>query len=321
MSTPRPVMPMLGRSAELPPLHRQALQALEALAMGTAIDDTTPLPPEAQLAERLGVSRGTLRRAADELAREELLRIQAGRGTYVNKHTQVRRTVREELLAVAVPDSRFDLDITRFVPDFDGSAAATGRALEHASLRDADMVFVAPDNSLTALREALLARGTRLVQPVFGGRRGMFLLEGLQGEARFAATLDGAEQLGRLLTLEQLGALGRIEAVVTGAVAVTRDGVHVGGGEGYLDLEWAILRELELVDTAVPVLALIHECQFLDVPLAVKTTDVCVDTVLTDERAVDLAHGRTKPDELDREWSRSREAAVSEYFQQLVARR
>ncbi|WP_375498746.1 GntR family transcriptional regulator [uncultured Jatrophihabitans sp.] len=40
--------------------------------------------------ERFGVSRGTLRRATDELARQGLLRIEPGRGTYVDQATKVR---------------------------------------------------------------------------------------------------------------------------------------------------------------------------------------------------------------------------------------
>ncbi|SDQ57551.1 5-formyltetrahydrofolate cyclo-ligase [Microbacterium sp. cf332] len=320
MTTP-PILPLPGRSAALPPLHRQALEALRSIAMGTDIDDTSPLPPEAQLADRLGVSRGTLRRATEELAREGLLRIQPGRGTYVNKHTQVRRTVREQLLPVSLPDSRFDLDITMFVPDFTGSEHATAEALAHPALATASTVFITPDNSLIALRRELIARGVRLVQPVFGGRRGMLLLEDLRDDARFASTLDGAEEVGRLLSLDDLARVGAVDAVVTGAVAVTADGVHVGGGEGYLDLEWAILLELGLVTAEVPVVALVHECQFLDVPLEVKATDLPVDVVLTDTRRVDLAHARQKPAAIDHEWSSGRQAANSRYFRELAARR
>ncbi|MFD1713506.1 5-formyltetrahydrofolate cyclo-ligase [Amnibacterium flavum] len=313
-------VPLLERSAELPPLYRQALQALETLAMATSFDDLSPLPPEPQLAARLGVSRGTLRRATDELAREGLLRIQAGRGTFVNKQTQIRRVVRSQLIDHVKPDSRFDLDITQFVPDFDGSDECTRQTLELDAVRDATTIFVAPDNSLIGLRRSLLLQGKRLLVPTFGGRRGMFLIDGSIGDPAAlagAATLDGMEEHGRVLELRELRELGHVDVMVTGAVAVTSGGVHVGGGEGYLDLEWGILRELDLVDDDVPVIAVVHTTQFVDIPLDPKASDCLIDIVVTPAETVRLDHAAGKPSGLDREWIRHRRAAVSSYFQQL----
>src|ERR1700744_3691918 len=78
----------LGRSSVrrdggAPPLYRQVCDQVEALAMAAELGDERPLPPEGQLIARFGVSRGTLRRATDELARQGLLRIEPGRGTFV----------------------------------------------------------------------------------------------------------------------------------------------------------------------------------------------------------------------------------------------
>lgn len=313
-------VPHLERSAELPPLYRQAVAALERLAMSTPLDSDRPLPPESQLAASLAISRGTLRRATEELARQGLLVIQAGRGTFVNKHAQVRRIVWQALRPLARPDSRFDLDITAFIPDFEGGEAARKRALGTAAVRAASTVFVAPDNSLTGIRRALLEAEVRLLVPSFGGRRGIFLLENLQADARAAATLDGMEELGHALTLAELEQLGRVELLITGAVAVTRGGVHVGGGEGHLDLEWGLLRELGLVDDDVPVMAVVHEVQFLDAPLQPKGSDCLIDIVVTPQRVVELTHGSRKPTGLDWEWSLRRQAAASPYLQELMSR-
>jgi len=70
------------------PLYAQVKQAvLAALARGEWKQGDA-VPPERTLAERFGVSIGTLRKAIDELAAENILVRHQGRGTYVAVHTR-----------------------------------------------------------------------------------------------------------------------------------------------------------------------------------------------------------------------------------------
>ena len=70
------------------PLYAQVKQAvLAALARGEWKQGEA-VPPEKTLAERFGVSIGTLRKAIDELAAENILVRHQGRGTYVAVHTR-----------------------------------------------------------------------------------------------------------------------------------------------------------------------------------------------------------------------------------------
>ena len=70
------------------PLYEQVKQAvLAALAQGEWKQGDA-IPPEKLLAERFGVSIGTLRKAIDELAAENILVRHQGRGTYVAAHTR-----------------------------------------------------------------------------------------------------------------------------------------------------------------------------------------------------------------------------------------
>ena len=69
-----------------------------------------------------------------------------------------------------------------------------------------------------------------------------------------------------------------LDAIVCGSVAVTRDGRRCGKGEGYSDLEFAILRELG--HPPVPVATTVHDLQVVtsvprdptDQPLSVIAT-------------------------------------------------
>jgi len=70
------------------PLYRQVKQAmLAALARGEWKQGEA-VPPEKTLAERFGVSIGTLRKAIDELAAENILIRHQGRGTFVAIHAR-----------------------------------------------------------------------------------------------------------------------------------------------------------------------------------------------------------------------------------------
>src|ERR1700758_3783733 len=79
-STERPLKPL-----HTPPLADQPRDSL----LRAIREDRFPegrLPPEAELADQLGVSRGTLRAALQSLSADGLVSRRRRHGTYVNKH-------------------------------------------------------------------------------------------------------------------------------------------------------------------------------------------------------------------------------------------
>lgn len=74
-------MDEFGRSAH--PLYRQVAARIRAAVDGREYGVDGRLPPEAELANRFGVSRGTLRQALGTLVREGLVATVPGRGTFV----------------------------------------------------------------------------------------------------------------------------------------------------------------------------------------------------------------------------------------------
>ncbi|MFC4277790.1 GntR family transcriptional regulator [Achromobacter aloeverae] len=70
------------------PLYEQIKHALLAALAHGEWKQGDAIPPEKVLAERFGVSIGTLRKAIDELAAENILVRHQGRGTYVAVHTR-----------------------------------------------------------------------------------------------------------------------------------------------------------------------------------------------------------------------------------------
>ena len=277
------------RSSEGRTLYSRVAEQVEALALAGPLGEETMLPSEWELVELLGVSRGTLRRAIGDLERSGLLRREAGRGTFVNPAARLRRVVWGKLAQVAKPDSRFHFDFTSFIPDFEGSPKCVKAICQTPEYRRAVTVVAMPDNNLEGFRYRALADGKTLLVFTYGMLRGIVALEGNQIRAEdrnLAATLDGMERVGAKLSFSQLRSIGAIDLLVTGAAAVSRDGVHFGKGHGYLDLEWGLLSEMGLVNQKTPVIVSVHECQVVDEQVPYAAHDVTVDIVVTPSEVV-----------------------------------
>src|ERR1700722_12528646 len=108
------------RSSEGQTLYRRVAEELEALALEGPLGEETMFPTEWELVERLGVSRGTVRRALSDLEQSGLLWREAGRGTFVNPAARLRLVMWQRLLSVARPNSRFGFDFSSFIPDYEG---------------------------------------------------------------------------------------------------------------------------------------------------------------------------------------------------------
>jgi GntR family transcriptional regulator len=72
------------------PLYRQAKRELQRVVESGRYGPGDPLPSETLIAQALGVSIGTVRRAVDELVLEHVLVRQQGKGTFVVLHNDER---------------------------------------------------------------------------------------------------------------------------------------------------------------------------------------------------------------------------------------
>jgi 5-formyltetrahydrofolate cyclo-ligase len=279
------------------PLYEQVRDRLTQVILARELSDSTPLPTEPNLMELFGVSRGTLRRAIEELVRDGLLSAEQGRGTFVVQEERVRRVVWQRLSEVARPDSRFDLDLNRYVPDFAGSNLAHKRVMKRDEWRKADVIFCAPDNSVEQLRLSALSAGKKILVPTYGLQRGFILLDGVKipkTDHALAATLDGMERFGKRLGLGDLRQAGVIELVVTGATAVTTDGRHIGGGQRYLALEWMMMKQLGVLSPNALVFAVVHDCQVVD-EMVEAEPDCLLDLICTNSQEIDVWEPQVAP--------------------------
>jgi len=166
--------------------------------------------------------------------------------------------------------------------------------------QDAKTVKVNPDSPQRQVRLEVLSHGKILLMPTPRLRSGFILLDDNvpRDRLKLASSIRGAFTLGRRVSLDKVPA---IDLVIVGSVAVAPDGGRIGKGEGYSEMEYGILRELELVTESTPVITTVHESQIVaSVPL--EDHDIAVDYIVTPTRV--LATGRAKPRPAGIIWSK-----------------
>jgi 5-formyltetrahydrofolate cyclo-ligase len=196
---------------------------------------------------------------------------------------ELRERVWDDLEASG--EARFPFPPHGRIPNFAGAGAAADRLAATEEFRAAAAVKANPDAPQRPVRRVALESGAtvyvavpRLADP----DPFVELDPGRIDDYDRATTISGAEELGRRVPPEEVGS---VDLIVSGSVAVAEDGARVGKGEGFSDLEYAVLRELGLVDADTPVATTVHGRQVVD-GAPVEAHDVPMDLVVTPERTV-----------------------------------
>ena len=205
----------------------------------------------------------------------------------------------EELLKVARPDSKFSWAFSEFICDYEGSEKGTALLTATDLYKNANVIFITPDNNLETLREQAFLDKKTVIMTNYGITRGFFLIEPGQipsGRESFASLLDGIGRYWKHQTLAQLQkAIGHIDMMVTGASAITPGGVRFGKGHGYFDLEWAMLSSFGLADASTVIIGAGHDCRVVDVDVAAQEYDTAIDYIVTPTRIIETRHEYPRP--------------------------
>lgn len=228
----------------------------------------------------------------------------------------IRERVWDRLEADGI--ARFPFPPHDRIPNFAGAAAAAEHVTETAVWQRAETVKANPDSPQLPLRRAALRAGKTVYMavPRLRDRRCFYELDpaeldDIEAAPAVSNVADHARQVGP-------EAVGGIDLVVSGSVAVTEDGARIGKGEGYSDLEYAVLSEIGLVDASTPVLTTVHERQVVDGPdsavpeasVPVAAHDVPMDYVVTPERTIETETPYPRPDGID--WAALDDARIAE---------
>ena len=118
-----------------------------------------------------------------------------------------RQLIWKELVKVAKPDSRFHLNFAEFITDFEGSREASQRLYALDAYKNAEVVFVTPDNCLEDLRAQVIRDRKTLLVTTYGIRRGFVELTRADvpaGAEDLVVLLDAIEKYGRYVSLAEI---------------------------------------------------------------------------------------------------------------------
>ncbi len=186
------------------------------------------------------------------------------------------------------------------IPNFEDADRAADRLASLDEWESADVVKANPDAPQLPVRRAALHAGKTVYMAVPRLRHEQCFIRLNPAELDDpdrAATIGGSEDAGVQIGPDDVEP---IDLIVVGSVAVTRDGFRIGKGEGYSDLEYAILSEFGLIDGDVPVTTTVHDIQVLDDDGDPDPHDVPLDRILTPSADIDPPAGE-RPTEID--WS------------------
>lgn len=183
-------------------------------------------------------------------------------------------------------EARFPFPPHGRIPNFAGADAAADRLAEQPEWKDAATIKANPDAPQLPVRRRALREGKTVYMAVPRLRDEECFLKLDPDDLEdydAATTVSGSSKHGVQVGPDEVD---RVDLIVSGSVGVTETGDRIGKGEGYSDLEYAILRDLGLVDDATPVATTVHERQLLDEPVAIGAHDVAMDLVVTPERVL-----------------------------------
>jgi 5-formyltetrahydrofolate cyclo-ligase len=182
------------------------------------------------------------------------------------------------------------------IPNFTGAEEAAKRLFELSPWKNAKRLKINPDAPQRPVREEALRRGIKVYMPTPRLRGGFMLFDPAnipKVHIKKAAGLTTGKRWAKAVPLKEMP---KVDAIVCGSVAVTHNGRRCGKGEGYSDLEFAILRELG--HSPVPVATTVHRVQLLD-EFPRDSNDLPLSVIVTPEETIRVRRPPKPPDGID----------------------
>lgn len=196
------------------------------------------------------------------------------------------------------------------IPNFAGASDAAELLTELEDWQNADVIKSNPDSPQLPVRRRALREGkiVYMAVPRLRDARCFLELDPTHIEdTDAAATVSKGDRYAERVAPD---AMPEVNLVVSGSVAVTPDGVRIGKGEGYSDLEYALLSEFGLVGAETTVATTVHDLQVVETAPDPADHDVPIDLVVTPTRPIRTGASRGRSGGID--WSALPEERIRE---------
>ena len=175
--------------------------------------------------------------------------------------------------------TRFPEPVFHRIPNFVGAEKAAQKLRGLPEYETARIVFCAPDSPQRPVREMTLQDGKTLVMATPRLKHGFLVVasETTEGKERFASTIKGAFRFGT-----ETPNFPKPDLIVTGSVAVDKNGNRLGKGRGYGDREVKMITEKF---GKAPVATTIHDVQLVEYAPSAPH-DEKVDVIVTPTKII-----------------------------------
>lgn len=210
--------------------------------------------------------------------------------------TQRKQEMRERVWALLERERVLRRPAKGKIPNFIGAEEAADQLAALPAWRSAQILKSNPDKAQLPVRARALAEGKLLFMavPRLAHKLPFFLLDPatLSVPPLEAAVHETAEAIARKVPVSELRP---VDLVICGSVAVNRNGVRLGKGGGYADLELALLVEAGLVGERTVIVTTVHPLQVVDEPLPETEHDFHVDVIVTPDEVIACGSPRRPP--------------------------
>jgi 5-formyltetrahydrofolate cyclo-ligase len=186
------------------------------------------------------------------------------------------------------------------IPNFVGAERAAANLARSDAFASARVIKANPDSPERPVRHLALKAGKTVLMavPKLAERACFVRLDPARlGDPWKASSIKGAMAVGERVRETEISP---IDLIVTGCVAVGRDGARLGKGGGYSDLEYAVLRELGLVTEDTPIATVVHPSQVLSAGrIPMRPHDISIDLAATPEGLLTLQRTHRRPRGVD----------------------
>ena len=200
---------------------------------------------------------------------------------------QTKQAIRERVWSQLEQAGVVPPGVAGYIPDFQGTTQAALRLAALPVWELAQVIEVVPDRAQLPVRVRALEAGKLLYMaaPRLAEDEPFYMLDPhhLGVEPTLAADRAVAARTAPLAGPEDMPT---IDLIVCGSVAVNHDGVRLGKGAGYSDLEVALLAEAGVIGEHTAIATTVHELQVLDEELPEQGHDFRVNLIVTPERVI-----------------------------------
>lgn len=185
------------------------------------------------------------------------------------------------------------------IPNFANANDAADRLADTDTWQAADTLKCNPDAPQLPVRRQALRDGKTIYMAVprlSEAKPFLRLAPDEVDDIDDATTVSGSAKHGVPVDPEEMP---HIDLIIAGSVAVDTAGNRIGKGEGFSDLEFAVLRGFDRVDDDTTVATTVHDSQVVgDNEIQPDRHDVPLDVVVTPTRTIETDSAANRPEGL-----------------------